>query len=153
MIEGIVAAMVALAFATSSPWWWHDMPWAHSTEHVDAGLHVVGFSGGCGTFRVVAQNRWNPVGTKKENAPDPLATQVGGFAPNETVPVDGWVHGNIAYPNNRPPWNSDVWYHVTSGGWVAFAAVRAVPTDLDPTGHADGGPPAATSPTCEGSTH
>lgn len=87
------------------------------------------------------------------NAPDPLATQIGGFAPNQVVAVDGWVHGNIAYPSNAPPWNSDIWFHVRDGGWVTFGAVRAVPTDFDPTGREDGGPPAAASSRCQGATH
>lgn len=115
---------------------------------------IVGFSGGCPAFRVYAQNRWRAYGARKLRAPDPLATKVGSFAANEIIAVDGWVHAAIAYPNNRPPWNSDVWYHVADGsGWVSFAGVRALPTDQDPTGRADGGVPAPVPSDCEGAIH
>lgn len=116
-------------------------------------VDVVGFSGGCEPFRVYAQNRFEPYGARKLNAPDPLATQIGGFAPNQIVAADGWVRGAIAYPNNRPPLNSNVWFHVADGsGWVAFAAVRAVPTSPDPTGgfSEDIGEPAVVPEACAG---
>lgn len=99
-----------------------------------------------------AQNRWQPYGTRRLVAPDPLARQAGGFAPNQIIAVDGWVHAAITYPNNSSPWNSDVWYHLADkSGWVAFAAVRAVPTTQDPTGLShSGGTPAPAPPACEG---
>jgi len=65
--------------------------------------------------------------------------------------VNGWVHGRVGYATNEPPFDSDVWFHLADGaGWVSFAGVRMNPTTFDPTGTADGGPPAATSPSCEG---
>lgn len=117
-------------------------------------LSVVQFTGKCDPFRVYAQNRWLPYGTRKLRAPDPLATQIGGFDPNQIIALDGWVHAAIAFPNNTPPFNSDIWYHLAdNSGWVAFGAVRAVPTDQDPTLRADGGAPAPTPSSCEGGVH
>jgi hypothetical protein len=114
---------------------------------------IVGFSGGCPTFRVYAQNRWAPYGAVGRQSPNVLSQQVVTFAPNLVIAVDGWVHGRTAYPTNTPPWNSDIWFHTVNGqGWVSFAGVRANPTSQDPTGLADGGPPAPTSAACEGAT-
>jgi len=148
----VLAVIVAVVFATGSPWWFPLVRGNHH-KHTDQGLNVVGFTGSCSRFRVYAQNRWQPYGTKKMNAPDPLSTQIGGFSPNQTIAVDGWVHGRVAYPNNQPPWNSDVWFHVADGGWVSFAGVRALATSNDPTGLAGGGPEAAAPPSCEGAVH
>lgn len=160
----LIAIVIALVFATGAPFWWKYLFGDHgsgtpsstpSSAATTPGTSVVGFTGGCEPFRVNAQNRWQPYGARKLRAPNPLAEKIGSFAPNEVVAVDGWVHAVIAHPTNRPPWNSDIWYHLADGtGWVSFAAVRAVPTVQDPTGlAADGGPPAATPPSCEGAIH
>jgi hypothetical protein len=119
------------------------------------GHEIASFSGGCGGYQLYAQNRWNPVGASVRGAPDTLARKVGGYGPNEVVAVDGWVHAKVAYPTNRTPWDSDVWFHLSDGsGWVSFAGVRGAPSDLDPTGRAlDGGIPAGTPASCQGSLH
>ncbi|HSX24266.1 MAG TPA: hypothetical protein VLE74_04150, partial [Candidatus Saccharimonadales bacterium] len=102
-------------------------------------------------FGVFAQNRWAPIGASVRTEPNVLAAKIEpGFAGNEIVAVNGWVHGQ-PFPNPTEPWNSDVWFHLANRtGWVAYAAVRAVPTDPDPTLRADGGIPAPTTPECEG---
>jgi hypothetical protein len=64
--------------------------------------------------------------------------------------VNGYVHGDVAWPLNSAPWNSDIWFHVADGGWVSFAGVRAVPTTYDPTGHEDGGLAVKALPECQG---
>ncbi len=149
---GIAAAVVIAALAaSSSPWWWHEMPWVHAKKGLPSG--VVGFSGGCDAFQVFAQNRWDPVGTVVRAEPNVNSKQVGGFAANQSIAVNGWVHSRPAYPTNTAPWNSDIWFHVADdSGWVSFPGVRATPVGHDPTGlNPNGGPPAATSGSCEGS--
>jgi hypothetical protein len=112
---------------------------------------VIRFVGGCSPFQVFAQNRWAPYGTAVRSAPSILSKQIGAKDPNQSLAVNGWVHGTVAYPRNTPPWNSDVWFHLADGaGWVSFAGTRADPVSRDPTGLADGGPPAQTDPACEG---
>ena len=148
LVPTIIAVAIAVVFATGAPWWVPRVRGQSSQQ----GLNVVGFAGGCETFRVYAQNRWNPYGTVKMNAPDRLSTQIGGCSPNQTIAVDGWVHGRVAYPNNTPPWNSDAWFHVTDGGWVSFGGVRDLATEQDPSGVGDGGVPAPLASGCEGST-
>lgn len=112
---------------------------------------LVGMSGGCAPFRVFAQGRWQPLGATIRQAPNVLSAQVGSFPANMSISVDGWVYGKPAYPTNVAPFNNAVWFHLTDGaGWVSFAGVRAYPVAFDPSGLADGGPPAASSPTCEG---
>lgn len=148
--------LVGILLMGSAPWWWEPVfGTEHSTPTEVSGTEaeaIVGFVGSCEPFRVVAQNRYNPPGARKLKAPDVLSTQVGSFGPNELIAVDGWVHGAVAYPTNSPPFNSDIWFHLADdSGWVAFAAVRANPTVLDPTGlDPDGGTPAATPSACEG---
>lgn len=108
--------------------------------------------GGCEKYGVFAQNRWTPIGAAVRKQPDVLAAKLEpGFAGNEVVAVDGWIHGKPAYPKNSYPWNSDIWFHLANRkGWVTFAAVRGEPTEPDPTLRADGGQPAPTPPECEG---
>lgn len=114
---------------------------------------VAGISKTCSSFKVFAQNRYQPVGAAIRRAPDVLAAYRAVADPNELVVLDGWVHGPVAYPTNMPPWNSDIWFHLADGrGWVSFAGVRGGPTELDPTGTSpDGGPVAPSPPDCQGS--
>lgn len=106
-------------------------------------------SSGCAPFGVYAQNRWNPYGARELDAPEPLARQIGGFSPNQIVTVDAWKHAGTPYPNNTPPFNGDIWFRTADHkGWVAFAAVRGLPTLPDPTNN-DGGAPAAAPASCE----
>ncbi len=108
-------------------------------------------SGGCAAFQVFAQGRWKPYGTAVRRDPSVLSPQVGGYAENMSITVDGWVHSRPAYPTNTAPWNSDVWYHVSDGGWVSFPGVRSTPVAEDPTGvDSDGGPPPPVSTACQG---
>lgn len=140
--------VVAVLGASSAPWWWKYTPLGD--EGPPPG--VIGFSGGCDAFQVFAQNRWNPYGTAVRAAPNVTSKKVGGFAPNESIAVDGWVHSRPAYPTNTAPWNNDVWFHLADqAGWVSFAGVRATPVSQDPTGLSkNGGPPAPTNGKCEG---
>lgn len=142
------SVVVAIAFLTGPPFWWK---YVNGSRNIPSG--VTGFSGGCSAFQVFAQNRWRPIGTSERAAPDVTSRKVNGFAPNESIPVDGWVHARPAYPSNTAPWDSDVWFHVAdNSGWVSFAGVRDLPVSFDPTGRsADGGVPAPTTAGCEGS--
>lgn len=111
-------------------------------------------SGGCAPFQVFAQGRWKPYGAALRRDPSVLSPQIGGFPANMSLAADGWVHSRPAYPTNTAPWNSDVWYHVTGGGWVSFAGVRSTPVSEDPTGlDPDGGPPAPVSDACQGAVN
>jgi hypothetical protein len=105
---------------------------------------------GCTIFTVYAQNRFAPLGAAVRVSPDLRAAKSDrlSFAPNEAIPVDGWEHtGTPTYPDNTPPLNNDVWYHVAPLGestaendadflhaWVSFPAVRGGATSPDPTG-------------------
>jgi hypothetical protein len=82
----------------------------------------------------------------------PVHHKVGSYASNAVISVNGWVYGTADYPTNPPPWNSNIWFHLTDGaGWVAYPAVRAYPMTPDPDGlNPDGGPPVATSKSCQG---
>ena len=148
VIGFIVSLVVGIILATGPPFWFKYV--RSSATHAQSG--VQGFTGGCTAFRVYAQNRWQPYGTRLLNAPYPSAKKVGGFAANEVIYVDGWVHTVSALPSNTPPWNSDIWFHVADGsGWVSFPGVRAQVTSQDPTGYSkNGGPPAVTLPECQG---
>jgi hypothetical protein len=108
--------------------------------------------GGCDPFSVHAQNRFDPFGAALRVAPYREAAQVGGYDPNQLVPVDGWVRTRAPYPTNPAPFNSDVWFHVADDkGWVSFAGVRADPTEPALTGfEVDGSRPAPTPPECSG---
>lgn len=143
-----IAVVLTVAAASSAPWWWQDTPWA-SKDRVLPG--VTGMSGGCDAYQVFTQNRWAPVGTVVRAAPNIASNRVGGYAANQSIFVDGWVHSRVAYPTNTAPWNSDIWFHVSDdSGWVSFAGVRATPVTYDPTGLSpDGGTPAVTPGTCQ----
>ena len=66
------------------------------------------------------------------------------------VAQNRWAHTSAAYPNNTPPFNNDLWFHLANReGWVTFAAVRGAATLLDPTGQANGGQPAPTPANCQ----
>ncbi|MDX6287661.1 MAG: hypothetical protein QOG53_3146 [Frankiales bacterium] len=147
-----IGLVIAVITASSAPWWWRYV-WPENRD-LTTTTKVVGFTGGCKAFRVYAQNRWEPYGTRRLVGPDPLARQVGGYAANQLIAVNGWVHGDIAYPYNSPPYNSDVWFHVADGsGWVSFAGVRELPTEPDLTRRGYGGPPAPTLTACQGAAH
>ncbi|MEZ0579301.1 hypothetical protein [Nocardioides sp. MH1] len=114
------------------------------TMNLAADPDVIGISGGCEPFAVWGQNRWEPYGAKILARPLREARQVGGVAPNKTVYVDGWVRTEDGNLTNRPPWNSNIWFHLADGtGWVSFAGTRGAPTTHDPTGgfSDDGGTP------------
>jgi hypothetical protein len=131
----------------SSPWWWN------AVFHRDRARDTsIAFAGGCATFRVFAQNRYPSLGAVVRKAPEVTSPGFANYDGNESINTDGWLHGQIAYATNRPPFNSDIWFHVSTGGWVSFAAVRAVPTVPDPSGGLDpaGGDPAPTAPECQG---
>jgi len=144
---GLISSVVlTIAAASSAPWWWHFI--SHQQAPVSA---IVGMSGGCAPFQVFAQNRWRPYGAAIREQPNVLSDQIGSFPGNMSISVNGWVNGRVAYTTNTPPWNNAVWFHLTDGvGWVSFAGVRATPVTRDPTGLANGGPPAQTSASCEG---
>jgi hypothetical protein len=146
---GLVVTGVVTLATISTPWWWHDMPWATSGPPPG----VTGFSGGCDAYQVFAQNRWDPVGTVVRASPNVTSRRVDSYPANYSITVDGWVHSRPAYPTNTAPWNSDVWFHVAdNSGWVSFPGVRATPVGHDPTGLSSaGGTPAATAKRCEGS--
>lgn len=153
LIGIVVTVVLAAVLATGPPWWWKAVGLEHSKSAAQAQTQgdVVGMSGGCAPFQVFAQGRWRPKGTAIREQPNVLSTQVGSFPANMSISVNGWVYGRAAYPTNTSPWNSSVWYHLTDGaGWVSFPGVRATPVAFDPTGRANGGPPAPTSADCEG---
>ena len=151
MIGAGVGLVLAVAAATGPPWWFKAVGLEGSSSASGPAGAVVGMSGGCTPFQVFAQGRWRPLGTAIREAPSVLSTQVGSFPANMSISTNGWVYGRPAYPTNVAPWNSAVWFHLTDGaGWVSFPGVRASPVAFDPTGLANGGPPAATSPRCGG---
>lgn len=143
----IISVILTIVAAGSAPWWWQYLPWEHE---VPAG--VTGMSGGCDAYQVFAQNRWDPVGAVVRAAPNIASKRVDGYAANQSIAVNGWVHSRVAYPTNTAPWNSNIWFHVSDdSGWVSFAGVRETPISHDPTGLSpDGGPPAATPGNCQG---
>jgi hypothetical protein len=149
LIGAAVSLLIGVALATGPPFWFKYVGLAHSAT---ANNGVIRFVGGCAPFRVYAQTRWYPYGVAVRSAPQITAKQIGSKDPNQSAPVDGWVHAEVAYPTNTPPWNSDVWFHMADGsGWISFAGVRAAPTSQDPTEHADGGPPISLQAQCQGS--
>lgn len=142
---GIVIAVVTMS---SAPWWWQYMPWEHRLPE-----GVTGMSGGCDAYQVFAQNRWDPVGPVVRAAPSITSKIVSiQYGANQSIAVNGWVHSRAAYPTNKSPWNSDIWFHVADdSGWVSFAGVRETPVGHDPSGLSpDGGPPAPTPGNCQG---
>ena len=107
--------------------------------------------GGCPDgWQVFAQNQWTPVGAAVRKEPNIDSKKIDGISPNIPFTVDGWVHSSVAYEHNQPPFDSDVWLHRKSGGWVSFAGVRAAPTQFDPTLIGDGQFPAPLPEDCEG---
>src|SRR4051812_6368643 len=55
----------------------------------------VGMVGGCPSFVVYAQNKWQPVGAVKRPAPQVTARDIGVFGPNRRIVVDGFVHASV----------------------------------------------------------
>jgi hypothetical protein len=146
----ISSIVLTVAAASSAPWWWKYVHRPAEAAESSDSSNITGMSGGCPKFQVFAQNRWAPLGTAIREQPNVLSTQVGSFPGNMSISVNGWVYGRAAYPTNTPPWNSSIWFHLSDGaGWVSFGGVRATPTSPDPTGRANGGPPAPTSPKCQ----
>lgn len=146
-----LAAALVVSLIAGAIIWYLQVKTDGSRPKVPTG--VVGFIGGCQPFSVHAQNRWDPRGAALRVSPNRSANQIGGFDPNQLIPVNGWVRTQPAYPGNRPPFDNDIWFHVANNsGWVAFGAVRSDPTSYDPTGlDRDGGRPAPIDPTCSGS--
>lgn len=146
----VVLVVLAVAIAGTAAWWWRYTSLEHSSAQPPSA--VVGMSGGCAPFEAIAQNRYPPYGTAIRTQPNALSTKLGSYNGNTAINVNGWVYGTAEYPTNSPPWNSNIWFHLTDGaGWVSYAGVRAYPMTPDPDGlNPDGGPPVATSKSCEG---
>ena len=143
----VIPLVVGVVLLVGSPWWYKAIFGSGSAGR----SAIAGFSGGCSTYEVYSENRWAPVGTAIRAQPSVLSTQEGSFAPNSVIRLNGWVHGEAAYPTNVTPYNSNIWFHLSDGaGWVSFPGVRAKPTTFDPTGMASGGPPAPTPAKCLG---
>lgn len=143
----IISIVITIAAASAAPFWWHPfLRWAGFEAE------IVALEGGCGGYQLYAQNRWAALGAAVRAGPSPDGKKINGYAGNEIVTVDGWVHSDVAYPTNSSPWDSDIWFHLADGtGWVSFAGLRSAPTTPDPTGFStDGGIPPATPPDCEG---
>jgi hypothetical protein len=148
--SGALAVVIAVVGASSIPWWGKYVGWG-SVDSVPQSA-VAGMSGGCTPFEAIAQNRYPPYGAAIRTQPNALSTQVGSYVGNKPISVNGWVYGTAEYPTNPPPWNSNIWFHLSDGsGWVSFPGVRAYPTTPDPDGlNPNGGPPVATPSSCEG---
>ena len=116
--------------------------------------NIVGLSGGCTSYFVYGQNRWAPYGAAIRAAPNREARQLGAVAGNKLVYVNGWVQTESAQPSNYPPWNSNIWFHLSdNSGWISYPGTRAIPTPQDPSGQdSNGGTPAPTPAACEGAT-
>ena len=112
------------------------------------------FHGGCERFVIYGQNNQEPYGSAVRSEPNPGSEKIGSIDPNETVGVDGWVHGGTApYPDNPKPFDSDIYFHVANlingkEGWVSSPGTRGDVTVHDPT--LLDGIPAPTTPECEG---
>jgi TIR domain len=159
----LISVILAISAAGSAARWWRFMPWDHSSARPLSAVAprdhstrppsaVAHFSGGCAPFEALAQNRFSPYGAAIRARPDALSTKVGSYSGNKVISVDGWVHGTAEYVKNPPPWNSNVWFHLTDGsGWVSFPGVRADPTGPDPDAVSpDRGTPVPTLHSCEG---
>jgi hypothetical protein len=149
LFPAVLALVAGILFATGPPWWtslFHD---DSPANHEPSG--PAGFVGGCKPYQVYAQNRWAPLGATVRSQPNVLSTSMTTFPGNMSLSVNGWVHGRAAYPTNTPPFDNDIWFHLTDGiGWVSFGGVRALPTSIDASGTADGGSPAPAPHACEG---
>lgn len=113
---------------------------------------VLELVGGCEPFTVIAQNRWSPVGATSRAEPLQSGKEIARYGGNSHLTVNGWVRTRAAYPENPPPWNRDVWFHLAdNSGWVSFASVRADTTPFDVTGlDPNGGREAPTPAECSG---
>ncbi|WP_035127800.1 hypothetical protein [Conexibacter woesei] len=132
---------------------WTIFSLAHDSSHRPAppATGIVGFVGGCAPYQVYAQDRWRPYGALIHPTPSTLSRSNGAYNGNQVIAVNGWVESQVAYPTNTAPFNNDIWFHLADGaGWVSFGGVRATPVAQDPTGLADGGPPAPAPKKCEG---
>ena len=170
----VVPIVLGVVFATGRLWWFDFAPGLAPAPTATAPVPIVDgtptpthpgpsttpsnnpgvlrFVGGCSPFNVYAQNHWLPYGAAIHSAPSKKSKQIGSRDPNQSITVDGWVHGEVAYTTNRAPFNNDAWFHLADGaGWLSFAGVRAVPTEPDLTLHDSGGTPAAIQPDCQGS--
>ena len=110
------------------------------------------FSGGCDPFAVYSQGRWGPSGATVRDEPYPAAPEVRTVQANAVISVDGWAETEAPYPTtNEPPWNSAVWFRLTSrAGYVSFAGVRAEPTTPAGTdGPHQGGQPVELRDECQ----
>lgn len=104
----------------------------------------------CEPFIVYAQNKWQPAGAKARLSPTANSRSIQRYGANEIIAVDGWVRADAPYPDNPPPFESDIWFHVAyDGGWVSFAAVRSAVTQQGDPYDPDGGPAASTPAECE----
>ncbi len=111
----------------------------------------VELKGGCPPFTVYAQNRWDHLGANVRTAPDVGAELIEELPGNTPIKVSGYVVTVPVYPNNKPPYQGGEWFFsVSEEGWVNSAAVRAEPTEPDPTGTAGGGSPVRLQPKCQG---
>jgi hypothetical protein len=151
-LAGILTVAVALVtlIVASVPVWAQFRGVTEELGRFVAGVNQ--FSGGCDSFSLIVQNQWQPYGSVVRVAPNTLARGVSNLAGNQTVKVDGWVHGQAAYPTNPMPWNSDAWFHLADGtGWVPYAGLRTAPT-AEESGQprADGTAAPPLSPKCLG---
>lgn len=172
VIAVLISLVVGFVYLTGKPFWLQDssQPQGSSSPPNQSGSAtssssqpppspspsaapgVIGFQGGCAPFVVYAQNRWPAYGAAIRTAPSQTAKKIEGRAANEVIAVNGWVHSEVAYSWDPPPFNNDVWFHLADGsGWVSFAGVRGTVTQPDTTLHdPDGGPPAPMDAGCEG---
>jgi hypothetical protein len=148
--------------------WPREWSWQAISAAIAAGLIVAGLVAlvahvwpksspdslvrGCAPFNIYAQNQFKPYGALLWASPSPTAPNSPGFSPNQLITVDGWVRTRSPYLSNQSPWDSDVWFHLAdNGGWVDFAAVRAVATTPDPQGgFGAGSSPAPLASSCAG---
>ena len=109
------------------------------------------YIGGCDPFAVYSQGRASPSGATVREMPYLWAPEVRTVGANAGISVDGWIETAAPYPGNRPPWDSAVWFRLTSGaGFVSFAGVRAEPTTPEGVdGPNEGGQPVEYGDECE----
>ncbi|MDB5176122.1 MAG: hypothetical protein JWM81_980 [Candidatus Saccharibacteria bacterium] len=115
----------------------------------------------CTPFTVIAQNRWDPLGTAVRDQPDVSLPNKGGFAGNLPISVDGYYDTGVPLDAHNPaPFNSGIWFHLTPGadtnkgqeGFVSYRGVRDETTEPDPDPRdnppGDGGKPVPLRPEC-----